>query len=84
VVGGAIGRHLEQHAGCRAGDEFKTVKTGVTKIWDVIQGLGEAAKPAAEPAKPKSDTKAKSGIHFASRRGHYEPYGKLSPSIRRI
>lgn len=39
--------------------KFKNSKTAVSRIWDRIQGLGEAAKPAAEPAKPKAATKAK-------------------------
>lgn len=38
---------------------FKTAKLGATKIWDGIQGLAEAAKPEAEPAKPKAGKKAK-------------------------
>jgi hypothetical protein len=31
---------------------FKTAKAGAGKIWESIQGLGKAAEPAAEPAKP--------------------------------
>jgi hypothetical protein len=40
---------------------FKTVKAGATKIWDAIQGLGDAAAPA----KPKSDKKAKGSAPVA-------------------
>jgi hypothetical protein len=32
-----------------------------SRIWERIQGLGEAAKPEAEPAKPKAGKKAKRG-----------------------
>ena len=38
---------------------FKTAKAGASKIWDAIQGLGKAAEPAPEPAKPKGGEKAK-------------------------
>jgi hypothetical protein len=41
--------------GVKAVKTFKTAKAGATKIWDAIQGLGDAAAPA----KPKSDKKAK-------------------------
>src|SRR5580700_874731 len=44
---------------------FKTAKAGASKIWDAIQGLGKAAEPAAEPAKPKADKKAKAGAKAA-------------------
>jgi len=37
----------------------KSADKTVARIWARIQGLGEAATPEAEPAKPKSDTKAK-------------------------
>ena len=40
---------------------FKTAKAGASKIWDAIQGLGKAAEPAAEPAKPKAAKNAKGG-----------------------
>jgi hypothetical protein len=40
-------------------ETFKTAKVGATKIWESIQGLAEAAKPVAEPAKPKGGKKAK-------------------------
>ena len=38
--------------------KFKNAKTAIRRIWERIQGLGEAAKPAAEPEKPKAATKA--------------------------
>jgi len=40
---------------------FKTAKAGANKIWESMQGLGEAA----EPAKPKADKKAKGGAKAA-------------------
>jgi hypothetical protein len=39
--------------------KLKDPKTAVARIWQRIQGLGDAAKPAAAPAKPKPDKKAK-------------------------
>jgi hypothetical protein len=45
-------------------ETFKTAKTGASKVWDAIQGLAEAAKPA-EPAKPKGSKKAKGGAKAA-------------------
>ena len=39
--------------------KFKSTKTAVARIWERIQGLGEAADPATEPEKPKATTKAK-------------------------
>jgi hypothetical protein len=36
-------------------ETFKTAKTGTTKIWESIQGLGKAAET---PAKPKGGKKA--------------------------
>jgi len=44
---------------------FKTAKAGASKIWESIQGLGKAAEPAVEPAKPKADKKAKGGAKAA-------------------
>jgi len=44
---------------------FKTAKLAASKIWERIQGLAEAAKPAVEPAKPKADKKAKGGAPAA-------------------
>ena len=44
---------------------FKTAKAGASKIWAAIQGLGKAAEPAPEPAKPKADKKAKAGAKVA-------------------
>jgi hypothetical protein len=46
-------------AGVVAVESFKSAKTAVSKIWTRIQSLGEAAKPAGQPAKPKADKKAK-------------------------
>src|SRR5580658_1547576 len=42
-------------------ETFKTAKAGATKIWESIQGLAEAAKPA----KPKVDKKAKGSAKAA-------------------
>lgn len=39
--------------------KFKSTKAAVARIWERIQGLGEAADPATEPEKPKATTKAK-------------------------
>ena len=44
---------------------FKTAKAGASKIWESIQGLGKAAEPAPEPAKPKADKKAKGSAKAA-------------------
>jgi hypothetical protein len=44
---------------------FKSAKAAASRIWERIQGLGEAAKPEAEPAKPKADKKAKGGAQAA-------------------
>ena len=41
--------------------KFKNAKIAASRIWERIQSLGEAAKPAAEPAKPKEERKAKGG-----------------------
>jgi Protein of unknown function (DUF3489) len=46
-------------------DGFKSAKTGASKIWVSIQSLGEAAKPVAEPAKPKGSKKAKGSAKAA-------------------
>ncbi len=40
---------------------FKSAKTAASRIWERIQGLAAAAKPEAEPAKPKEERKAKGG-----------------------
>jgi hypothetical protein len=45
--------------------KFKNAKIAAIRIWERIQGLGEAAKPAAEPAKPKEDKNAKRGAQAA-------------------
>ena len=39
--------------------KFKNAKIAASRIWERIQNLGEAAKPAAEPAEAKADKKAK-------------------------
>ena len=44
---------------------FKTAKAGASKIWESVRGLGKAAEPAPEPAKPKADKKAKGGAKAA-------------------
>jgi hypothetical protein len=44
---------------------FKSAKTAASRIWEQIQGLAEAAKPAVEPAKPKADKNAKRGAQAA-------------------
>jgi hypothetical protein len=38
--------------------KFKNAKIAAIRIWERIQGLGEAAKTAAEPATPKADKNA--------------------------
>jgi hypothetical protein len=43
----------------------KNTKGAVSRIWARIQGLGEAATPEAEPAKPKANRKAKGGARAA-------------------
>ena len=45
--------------------KFKNAKIAASRIWERIQSLGEAAKPAAEPAKPKVDKNAKRGAPVA-------------------
>ena len=45
---------------------FKSAKAAASRIWASIQGLGEAAKPEAEPAKPKAGKKAKGGAQAAN------------------
>jgi hypothetical protein len=44
---------------------FKSAKAAASRIWASIQGLGEAAKPEAEPTKPKAAKKAKGGAQAA-------------------
>ena len=44
---------------------FKSAKTAASRIWERIQSLGEAAKPAAELAKPKAHKKAKGSVRAA-------------------
>jgi hypothetical protein len=45
--------------------KFKNSKTAISRIWERIQGLGDAAKPAAEPEKPKAQQKAERGARAA-------------------
>ena len=44
---------------------FKTSNAAASRIWERIQGLGEAAKPEAESAKPKAKPKPKRGPRAA-------------------
>ena len=47
---------------------MKQIKSGngaISRIWERIQGLGEAAEPAAEPAKGNPERKAKGGARAA-------------------
>ena len=46
-------------------ERFKSAKTAAKRIWERIQGLGEAAKPEVTPAKPKASKKAKGGAQAA-------------------
>jgi hypothetical protein len=46
--------------GVEAVTKFKSAKVGVARIWERIQGLGEPAKPKAEP-KVKAGAKAAKG-----------------------
>src|SRR6202158_360296 len=39
--------------------QFKSGNSAASRIWERIQGLAVAAKPEAEPAKPKEERKAK-------------------------
>jgi len=43
----------------------KNTRGAVSRIWARIQGLGEAATPETEPAKPKANRKAKGGAKAA-------------------
>ena len=45
--------------------KFKTSNIAATRIWERIQGLVEATKPEAQPAKPTADKKAKGGAKAA-------------------
>jgi len=44
---------------------FKSAQAAASRIWARIQGLGEAAKPEAAPAKPKAERKPKGGARAA-------------------
>ena len=52
-------------AGVEPVKSFKSAKAAANRIWQRIQGLGEAAQPDAEPAKPKTPRKAKGGAQAA-------------------
>jgi hypothetical protein len=45
--------------------KFKNSKAAASRIWARIQGLDEAAKPEAAPAKPTAERKAKGGARAA-------------------
>jgi len=51
--------------GVKPVESFKSPKAAASRIWARIQGLGEAAQPEAEPAKPKARKKAKGGAQAA-------------------
>jgi hypothetical protein len=44
---------------------LKSSNSAAGRIWERIQSLGEAAKTAAEPPKPKADKNAKRGAQAA-------------------
>ena len=52
-------------AGVTPVKKFKNAKTAISRIWERIQGLGEATKPASEPTKPKARRKATGGAQGA-------------------
>ena len=56
---------LNSLPGEKPAKKLKDRKTAVARIWARIQGLGEAAKPEAAPAKPKARKKAKGGARSA-------------------
>jgi hypothetical protein len=45
--------------------QFKSSNSAPARIWERVQGLVVAAKPEAEPAKPKEERKAKGGAQAA-------------------
>ena len=51
--------------GVKAVKAFKSAKTAASRIWEHVQGLGEAVKPEAEPEKPKAERKPKRGARVA-------------------
>jgi hypothetical protein len=51
--------------GVKPVESFKSAKAAASRIWERIQGLGEAAQPEAEPAKPKAHKKVKGGAQVA-------------------
>ena len=46
-------------AGVTPVESFKSSKAAASRIWERIKGLGDAAQPETEPAKPKAHKKAK-------------------------
>jgi len=44
---------------------FKSAKAAASRIWERVQSLGEAARPDANPAKPKAERKPKAGAQSA-------------------
>jgi hypothetical protein len=46
-------------------ESFKSNKAAASRIWERIKGLGDAAQPEAEDAKPKAGKKAKGGARAA-------------------
>jgi hypothetical protein len=50
---------LNSLPGEKPAKKLKDPKTAASRIWKRIQGLGEAAQPEPEPAKPKAEKKAK-------------------------
>lgn len=46
-------------------ESFKNSKAAVARIWQRIQGLGDAVQPEAEPTKPKPGKEAKAGARAA-------------------
>jgi hypothetical protein len=68
---------------------FKTSNVAATKIWERIQGLGEAAKPEPEaekpesaPAKPRAAKKAKGGAQSAKGASAKGKPGKKTPAAK--
>jgi hypothetical protein len=56
---------LNSLAGEKPVKKLTAPQTAVARIWKRIQGLGEAAQPEAETAKPKAGQKAKGGQRAA-------------------
>jgi hypothetical protein len=56
---------LNSLPGEKPAKKLKDPKTAVSRIWKRIQGLGDAGKPDAAPAKPKAAKKATGGARSA-------------------